>query len=435
MHSQPRYFVISAPTFDGTTPLDPTSLAPKSTNPGGGLNPVPTQNEPRTAATLTVPVGRFSIRSLLRDGRLAALVRVRSITPPDPGDFWQLRSAAVGEQVDPPPINQPLLPAKALTQEWSEVFLAGPTDAISVVHNTEVQVNPQIEIEVSEYAGALATGYMAALAKCSLLAAQIAGLRSTITWSPGGYGQARTWDEVYAAILAALSAGSLLTVIGDRRDNSEPQLRIPPGQWLLGSTSITSKRFGNPAINTLYISDGAVLVDPGGVFKSVEIVAEGTAPVFAFTNVTNNNPPVFVLDTGGVGRNDGTAPCYVVPPGQTGVLALLAAGIEPGLNGAPVMSMGVGSTIILRLTNGVQVLDPNVISGPPGSTMIVSHDGTVRFPLTFPSMFGTVINEPLGIVGGAGPTSFRPANPCTGCQYFNTNLGFYEAWNGAWMPV
>lgn len=179
MHSQPRYFVISAPTFDGTTPLDPATLAPKGTNPGGGSNPVPSQNEPRTAATLTVPVGRFSIRSLLRDGRIAALVRVRCITPPSPDDFWQLRSAAVGEQVDPPPINQALLPTKPLTQEWSEVFLAGTTDAISVVHDPEAQVNPQIEIEVSEYSAELASVYLAALAAASKCAACVPGLAET----------------------------------------------------------------------------------------------------------------------------------------------------------------------------------------------------------------------------------------------------------------
>ena len=81
MHSQPRYFVISAPRFDATTPLDPVALLPKGVNPGGNSFPIPSQNQPRLSATLTAPVGRFSIRSLLRPGNLGALVRVRCITP------------------------------------------------------------------------------------------------------------------------------------------------------------------------------------------------------------------------------------------------------------------------------------------------------------------------------------------------------------------
>ena len=188
MHSNPRYFVISAPRFDAVTPLNPADLNPKGENPGGGSYPVPTQNQPRTAATLTAPVGRFSIQSLLRAGKIAALVRVRCITPPEPGAYWQLRSAAVGEQTDPPPINQVLAPSKALTQEWSSLVCAGTTDAIVVVHAPDTEIaNPQIEIEVSEFAGELATAYLAAKAQCcgcECDAATIA-VGTTTTLAPG----------------------------------------------------------------------------------------------------------------------------------------------------------------------------------------------------------------------------------------------------------
>ena len=163
MHSQPRYFVISAPRFDATTPLDPSALNPKGENPGGGSYPVPSQNQPRIAATLAAPVGRFSIRSLLREGRLAALVRIRCITPAS--GTWQLRSAAAGEQIDPPPIDQPLAPVRPLTQEWSEPVEAGTTDAVVVSYDFEGPVQPQIEIEVSEFSGELAVAVLAAKSK------------------------------------------------------------------------------------------------------------------------------------------------------------------------------------------------------------------------------------------------------------------------------
>ena len=163
MHSQPRYFVISAPSFDGVTPLDPGLLEPKGENPGGGTYPRPSQNEPRIAATLLEPVGRFSIRSLLRDGRIAAVIRVRCITPA--AGSWQLRSAAAGEQIDPPPIDQPLEPVRPLTQEWSLPVVAGTTDALVVTYGTESPFNPQIEIEVSEFSGELVVAVLAAKAK------------------------------------------------------------------------------------------------------------------------------------------------------------------------------------------------------------------------------------------------------------------------------
>lgn len=163
MHSQPRYFVIAAPFFDGATPLNPAALEPKEENPGGGLFPIPSQNQPRLSATLLVPVGRFSIRSLLRPGNLAALIRIRCITPS--GGTWQLRSAAAGEQLDPPPIDQPLEPVRALTQEWSLPVIAGTTDAVVVLYGNESPFGPQIEIEVSEFSGELAIAFLAAKAK------------------------------------------------------------------------------------------------------------------------------------------------------------------------------------------------------------------------------------------------------------------------------
>ncbi|MFY0540003.1 hypothetical protein [Nannocystis pusilla] len=149
--------MISAETFDGTTPLDPTLLNPKTAN-GGSFMPVPTQNEPRTQVTIEGPVGRFNIASLLRSGNNPALIRVRAITDPD-GGTWGFRSASATEQpesVGPLGIDQLLAPVFDLTQQWGPVHQAGPTDAVFVNMIRPGGGSGQIEIEVAELNGDLA---------------------------------------------------------------------------------------------------------------------------------------------------------------------------------------------------------------------------------------------------------------------------------------
>ena len=285
MHSQPRYFVISAPRFDATTPLDPVALLPKGVNPGGNSFPIPSQNQPRLAATLTVPVGRFSIRSLLRPGNLGALVRVRCITPPEPGAYWQFRSAAVGEQVDPPPIDQVLSPPKALTQEWSEIFLAGTTDAIVVFHNPDVEVNPQIEIEVSEFAGELATAYLAAKAVpcgCDGASGCVAVNRDEVL----GEGESLTltpWECALHLNVTATDPGTVVT--------------LPLANAMASGAAVLISRRGGAWIRVV-APDGinGVAAPAGLVFESAAkaVLLQPTANGWSATDVVPDLEPVVI---------------------------------------------------------------------------------------------------------------------------------------------
>ncbi|MFY0540004.1 hypothetical protein [Nannocystis pusilla] len=132
---------------------------------------MPSQNEPRLHVTIDGPIGRFSIASLLRSTQLyrpgssPALVRVRSITPPNDGT-WRFRSANATEQPEttgPVGIDMPLDPAWNLTQQWGYARQAGPTDAVSVILEPALgDPDPQIEIEVAELSGDLAALWLAA---------------------------------------------------------------------------------------------------------------------------------------------------------------------------------------------------------------------------------------------------------------------------------
>lgn len=258
---------------------------------------------------------------------------------------------------------------------------------------------------------------------------------STVTWSPAGGGGLTTWTQVYAAITEARLADRALTVVLDRQTVDDPEMRIPAGEWLLGEVFVTSKRYGNLGVNELIIEDGAVLVDPGGAFKSVFVNSQSSSPILAFTDANSSNPVIIALDLGSAGVNNGTAPCYICPDNDFCVFAILGGGVQPGNNGAPIVALGSGSTCQLVLVNGAQTIDPGAITGPADSTLLIAHDGAAKFPLVFPGMLGTIVNIAYGVSGGAGPTSFRPYQPSVGCTYYDTDVGAHITWDGATWRV
>lgn len=88
-------------------------------------------------------------------GNVAALVRVRCVTPPSPGDYLEQRSASASEQVAPPGMDQALAPQIPLAQQWSAPMVFDPTDALAVRHISANEGPAQIVIEVAEFSGEL----------------------------------------------------------------------------------------------------------------------------------------------------------------------------------------------------------------------------------------------------------------------------------------
>lgn len=403
MHSQPRYFVISAPRFDATTPLDPVALLPKGVNPGGNSFPIPSQNQPRLSATLTAPVGRFSIRSLLRPGNLGALVRVRCITPPEPGAYWQFRSAAVGEQVDPPPIDQVLSPPKALTQEWSEIFLAGTTDAIVVFHNPDVQVNPQIEIEVSEFSGELATAYLAAKAEpCGCDATctaanrdEVLGAEQSLTLTP--------WECLLHLNVTATDPGTVVT--------------LPLANAMASGAAVLISRRGGAWIRVV-APDGinGVAAPAGLVFESAAkaVLLQPTATGWSATDVVPDLEPVIVAASP-LAPFSGDAVRNIELPASN-VLVLPATG-----------AIAEGQTLYLTNTSSsevtVQLAAPltenfdgivglEYVLANRGDTLVLKRDGGTGWRTSY-NLFGryaridTAPDSPLNVPAYRGRRSYR----------------------------
>lgn len=218
----------------------------------------------------------------------------------------------------------------------------------------------------------------------------------------------------------------------------EPELTIPSGEWELSYVNVTTLTYGNPETNQVHVLDGAVLRNPGEVFRSCSIRFESSSPVLEYDGLSAESPPIIYLGLGSYATNDGTAPCYITPENGFVVFVLLGGNIIAGLNSQPIIELTDGATCLLRLEYGA-IIDSTAIIGPLTSTIVIQHDGETKFStvgISFPGFSGTLLNQPLGIVGGAGTTSFRPFTgdpsnlPSIGCAYFDTDLGYEIYWNG-----
>ena len=133
--------------------------------------------------------------------------------------------------------------------------------------------------------------------------------------------------------------------------------------------------------------------------------------------------------------NQGDVPCYTVVDGLFAVLALSNAAVEVCEN--PLIHVNDGATLLIRAMQG-STIDPSAISCAVGGTVIFAHDGNTYFPVDWPAMDGTLLNQPAGIAGGAGPTAFRPTSvigPLSiGCVFLDTTLGYPIWWDGTdWL--
>lgn len=121
--NSPRFFVISAERFDGSTPFS------------AGWNPGRSALQPRMYATQEI-VGRLNFSDLARPGTSGAVVLVRRWMGPAPDESVQVRAVSGSETTDvPPPATlDSLLAQNGLTTAWSAPMFLGPTDAIALNH-------------------------------------------------------------------------------------------------------------------------------------------------------------------------------------------------------------------------------------------------------------------------------------------------------------
>jgi len=260
--------------------------------------------------------------------------------------------------------------------------------------------------------------------------------RSAVTWAPGGGGDATTFEEAYE-ILTAMEHPAFLYL--KRMSPLDPEMRIPAGTWDLKMAVVNSESFGNPGYHQIFLEDGAVLSNLGALFRSCSINSQSSAAVFDLPP-DDNNPPLLFLGLGTALINNGTAPCWSPPDGTFAILVLQGATIAESETNQPVLALGSGSFGLLRMDLGASI-HSSAITGPGDSFLLVTHNGSSRFPLSFPGFLGTMVNKPFGVLGGSGPTSFRPDTsdpgdlPSVGCMYFDTDIGHAVWWDGVgWVP-
>lgn len=275
-----------------------------------------------------------------------------------------------------------------------------------------------------------------------------------ISWRPDGTGDVATWDEVMAVIgqrntpvticvdipgLHVVEPGPGPNVIHDMKHarfealegpHDVLQVQIRRGATLLDLAGISG---GMILQHNHVIGDGAVLAFSPGitpVFKvekgaAIKGLPNAEIPMIA---VTNANPEFYLVfnELGTAHYLPGTISPSTVDVGFGGILAIIVATGGLGVD-AP--------------------QDSSWISSDVSSTIRWVHDGTMSFgqgafPYSFwsqhPFVLGLQLNEPLGLVGGAGPSQFLPVyqgggDPSIGCQYFNTDMDDWIWWTGTYL--
>lgn len=249
----------------------------------------------------------------------------------------------------------------------------------------------------------------------------------SILWKPDGGGDATTWEGVYALLNQIETPATIFL------DGPTNGFTIPPGNYSLFGSSLRTRVFlATPRI--INVQNGVMIQNLERIEGSVEFQTNNTTDTVLDCILPSLS--VVICGLGAVLRNNGTFPIIRGSAGVTRVLAFFGGSCEVGNPASAILDLPAGTVALLYCVQGSGPFLGNLISGPVGSLVILQHDGSIEFPFPAqPLFFGTFLNNPLGVDGGAGPTSFRPAaglRPVSvGCEYFDTDIGIPVYWTGA----
>ena len=251
---------------------------------------------------------------------------------------------------------------------------------------------------------------------------------STISWAPGGGGDATTWAEVMAFVGAV---NHPLTVY------LNGSASIPPGVYNVNGMQLIS----DPEIDTFVITldDGAQLNDLGAIVGQITLKSLSTALTpLVFAVPLSGGPNSLKLEFNASLENAGTVPMIEVAAGGFFVIAgLFNATLT---DTAPVVNLGAGSTLIVGVYGSLNVTD-DYVTGPASASLVYQVvTGGLPTPLPTNAGFaGTTLQNVL--TGWACTTAGRPSvSPFyalhTGTMTFDTDLGFPIWWDGTqWVDA
>jgi hypothetical protein len=256
-----------------------------------------------------------------------------------------------------------------------------------------------------------------------------------IAWSPAGNGDAVTWQDV-KTILEAKKAPMAIYLI-DTSQTYEVDESVD-----LHFSFFNCAPGGNILLN---IQDGVQLLNGGILVLSQGLFNGGMTVVFNSTGGSPNplawdsqdDPGRFAAFGFGGGcdvRNDGTVPVIHVQTNPDGLLIVILMNTARVLPSTGfLVEIEDGATVFLAVVNnGVGNVDAGWISAPSDPTTcligVLSNDSW-----DFADMAGwagvvgiTIVNQPITMGGGSGPTSLRPIGALEplipGTRYWDVDL-------------
>ena len=251
---------------------------------------------------------------------------------------------------------------------------------------------------------------------------------STISWAPGGGGDATTWADVMEFVGAV---NHPLTVY------LNGSASIPPGVYDVNGMQLVS----DPEIETFVVTmaDGAQVSNLAAILGQITLKSLSTSLTpLEFGVPPSGAPHSLKLEFNASLENAGTVPMIEVAAGEILVIAgLFNATLT---DTAPVVNLGAGSTLIIGVYGALNVTD-DYVTGPADATLVYQVvTGGLPTPLPTNAGFaGTTLQNVL--TGWACTTAGRPSvNPLytlhTGTMTFDTDLGFPIWWDGAqWVDA
>lgn len=244
-----------------------------------------------------------------------------------------------------------------------------------------------------------------------------------IVWRPDGTGTAVTWADVMTKV--TVNRGPSI-IVCDRPSGS---LTIPAGTYNLNGSGF----FSNVA-NVFVSADDGVTLQNLTYVDGLTLTSNNSAADFlAYTTVE----PAIRFSNFAEIDNEGSVPWLAAYAGNF----LLQLDNAADTASSWFIDLNSGNLTIKVLNAGPGPGYTNTLVTGTGSVSLL-HDGsgfnTALIVTSFPGLVGAYTNNPISLVGGAGPTSFRPSIGAgnQGTTYYDTDTDQYLVWNGAaWKIV
>lgn len=247
-----------------------------------------------------------------------------------------------------------------------------------------------------------------------------------ILWSNQPESDAETWLETKDIINLSIQ-GPCITIhyvsegIGNFQIDEESIFDIKNGEFK--SLYVTSNNT-NLDITNGQIKDLRALTN-----VSLNFTNDAITPKMLFTDSVGGEPIVMFLSFGSSIINNSSSPIIDLEPGKFMIVGASNSGFFEASNSA-VVRMQTGSILFSINSGSTQpgnvLKDNSIISDDNSALLVFGHDGNFTGFPNLPKFSGVMLNMPLTLNGGSGPTIARPSTGfkplVAGMFYFDTDI-------------